>query len=194
MKKLLAIIFILIIILFILWYLFPYLSNYTTKLGKDLNILTEEFEPLKIKILSNNNKKIEFLINFYDKKGNTISSNMLSINGETIFVDILVVKLKESYLFFPNKLFTNSVPANEGIDLVNLYTNNNLPLIYDGENDFNFIKQIFIDLIKERENKNIKLQYGNAVHVQKQYNEIRANDYLFIKMHPKKGGVEIIQN
>ena len=191
MKKFIIWVLFIIIIAGALYIFFPMIKNYSTKLVEKTEFLKKDLTPVKIKILSVNNNKINFMINIYNSRGDLISSQVNEIKGKELFLDFIVVKRDGDSLFFPEKIYSDSIPSSSGLDLTLFYESGGKPSIYAYSDEYKKISEIYSEVKKHRQDKEAKLVYGVAIHNITEIKEIKEDDYLFFLVKPSSGGIEL---
>ncbi|MBN2528986.1 MAG: hypothetical protein JXR76_21535 [Deltaproteobacteria bacterium] len=79
--------------------------------------LKEEHVPIRFQIVSRDNGQIVTKVKLYDMDGNQIGMAQSTLPGESLFLDFVTVPFEKKYLAFPQSIFTDAVPAEEGIRL-----------------------------------------------------------------------------
>ena len=136
-------------------------------LEKDISGLKEEFSPMKF-IVDYSLGKAKVSVKYYDQDGKEVGKKSFEMAGGEIFIDFKVVVLEDgSRLFFPFKVFSNSVPLVDGISLLEDYSSSGFPLIYrdratDGKYDA--LISSYFGKVAGGSRAGAALEYGNAVH------------------------------
>lgn len=189
-----AIILILIIATVVFIYLTEFQENKISKLESEIEFLKEETTPIRFKILSKEENLIHFAIKFYDADNNEIIRKEYRLEGEQLSFDFVEIPIKDKFLAFPYKIFTDKIAPVEGILLYDLYDINGFPQIFfseeNKENFNNGIKYIF-ELLKSENTQEIDGIFGNMVQDVKKYNEFKEREIYKIIIH-SKGGIEIL--
>ena len=99
----------------------------------------------------------------------------------------------DTYLFFPEKVFTDRIPPADGIIISGEYNNNDFPAIYDesglSENDRKVVSDLY-KIILEKEPIIIE-HFGSAVHDLKTISELKTGFIYKLVCHQSSGGMEI---
>ena len=183
-------------------YFYPTLIDYQKarieSLQNEISVLKEEIIPVRFKIIEKTDSSVTVEMRFYDISGKEVSGKSLKMNGTELTFDFRVVKLKnnkktDTYLFFPEKVFTDRIPPAEGRIISGEYNNNNFPAIYEeggfSENDRNVVGELY-NVILNNEPVIIE-HFGSAVHDLRTINELKTGFVYKIACHQSSGGVEI---
>ena len=183
-------------------YYYPALIDYQKSriesLQNEISALKEEIIPVRFKITEKTESSVTVEIRFYDVSGKEVAARNLKMNGTELTFDFRVVKLKnnkssDTYLFFPEKVFTDRIPPAEGRIISGEYNTNNFPAIYEdggfSENDRNIVSDLY-NVILNNEPVIIE-HFGSAVHDLKTINELKTGFVYKIACHQSSGGVEI---
>ncbi len=153
---------------------------------------------MKLSIL---NSSITYQLKFYDLIGSTVAAVSGEITGNQLFIDFYVIKIKNSYLFFPHLIYSNAIPPAMGRKLLIFYEKNYdgimFPEIYSSdnmnENYLKFINSIW-KAIKSGDISYFSNYYhGNALHLLSNITEIDPNAVYEFLCHTAKGGIEIVK-
>ena len=183
-------------------YYYPALINYQNakieSLQNEISALKEELIPLRFKITEKTDTSVSVEMRFYDVNGKEVAIRNIKMNGTELTFDFRVVKLKnnnnsDTYLFFPEKMFTDRIPPAEGKIITGEYNNNNFPAIYENggfsENDRTIVSNLY-NVILNNEPVIIE-HFGSAVHDLKTINELKTGFVYKIACHQSSGGIEI---
>ena len=166
------------------------------KLENKIELLKTETIPFRFKILEKTEDEIRFVIKFYDLDNNVISREEFKLKGEELSFDFYVIPIKDRYIAFPYKIFTNKIAPENGKTLFSLYEKNNFPQIYYSKNIDPELKTGLKDLFSKIKTSNIQeLEgiYGSGIQDIKGIHEFKQNQIYKIITHTK-GGIEIIEN
>ena len=173
-----------------------FLKKSNIDMGKKIVELKEEIIPLKIKITSIENDVIYYTMRFYDTEDTLVKTVEDSITGQYLFIDFIIIKGKDGYLFFPNIVYSDIIPSAIGKDLIHLYNEGGFPLIYlkskMDKNYIDYIKKGFAYSLDADLQKDGVHGFGNSLHLIGGIQKIHLNYYYFYTCHTKKGGVEVI--
>lgn len=170
-------------------------------LQNEISSLKEEIIPMRFKITEKTDSSITVEMRFYDVNGEEVAARNIKMNGTELTFDFRIVKLKnnkksDTYLFFPEKVFTDRIPPAEGRIITGEYKNNNFPAIYENggfsENDRNIVSDLY-NVILNNEPVIIE-HFGSAVHDLKTINELKTGFVYKIACHQSSGGVEIVRD
>ncbi len=198
---LIAILILFIVAGFVLKLTYNFVIHSKVNTEKALAILKSEFIPLKMKI-SLTDQVISYQLKFYDQIGSNVAAFSGQINGNQLFIDFYVIKMKDNYLFFPNLLYSNLMPPSMGQKLNSIYEKNYegiiFPEIYSSdsmdENYLNFISSIW-KAIKSGDISYFSTNYsGNALHLLSSLVDIDPNAIYEFVCHTAKGGIEIVKH
>lgn len=132
-----AIFFVLLIIAFIsvtVWMLKSGLEIRKASLEETINYLKSEYEFARLTINSKGGSSIRFTITLMNLDGNVTARRDYELPGNDIFLESSVIVMstadKEKALVFPRRLYSESLPPAQGIELTALYDNNGFPGTY----------------------------------------------------------------
>ena len=208
MKKLIIIIIIigaLVVGLYygINWYLGQQ-EQEIAKLEEKIHFLKEETVPLRFKILEKDSANIKFLIKFYgqDKDSTFFNQDTITLPGQELSFDFYVVPVqdeknkREVKVAFPYKIFTNTMPAKDGISLFDYYDDEGFPQVFNSaEVDTAYVNRMseLFTKIKTSDTEEIDGIFGSMVQDIRFQNEFMENHVYQIIIHTK-GGIEIKEN
>ncbi len=183
------------------YYGFGYLTKQQekkiAKLEDKVNFLKKETVPIRFKILEKDTANISFAIKFYDQDSTNFTSDTITLQGQELSFDFNVVPIKKDYnIAFPVKIFTNKIPAKNGLSLFKYYDDHGFPqtMTTNGADDeyINLITDLF-GKIKEGKTEDIKGIYGSMVQDIAKLNEFQVNHIYKIIIHTK-GGIEVTED
>ncbi|MBN1253326.1 MAG: DUF2304 domain-containing protein [Bacteroidales bacterium] len=185
---------ILVIILFTS-YCFKNQKNKIKLLEENIALLKEENIPLKFKISEKTNDSITLTIKLYNADNKEINEIKQKLSGQELSFDFYVVQIKDKYVAFPSKIFTDKIAAADGINLYGYYDRNSYPEIFyhtDINKDvYDGLQDIFTK-IKAGQLDSINNYFGNMVHDIKEFKSfLPGNVYSIVTR--TKGGIEIIE-
>ena len=183
------------------YYGFNYLTKQQekkiAKLEDKINFLKKEIVPIRFKILEKDTAQISFAVKFYDQDSLEFYSDTLTLQGQELSFDFTVVPIKKDYnIAFPVKIFTNKIPAKDGISLFDYYDDHGFPQTMSTNSaDDDYIKLMteLFNKIKEGKTEDIKNIYGSMVQDIAKLNEFQVNHVYKILIHTK-GGIEVTED
>ena len=187
------IIFVIIVLIFFLFTKFQ--ENKIEKLENKIQLLKTETIPFRFKIIEKTPTKIHFAIKFYDLDGNVINRKEFTVSGQELSFDFYVIPIKDRYIAFPYKIFTNKIAPEKGKLLFSLYDKNDFPQIYYSKNINTDLKDGLSALFVKIKNMDIEeLQgiFGSGIQDIKGIHEFKENQIYKVILHTK-GGIEIIE-
>lgn len=102
--------------------------------------------PLRFMVLSRG-ENISARFRFYDADGNEIASFERAWRGSELSIDSVMVPVKDRWLAFPSRVYTELIPPSRGTELFNYYDRNGFPLIHDSaaldERDRTLLSELF---------------------------------------------------
>jgi len=164
------------------------------KLESKIELLKEVSTPVRFKIIDKNNGKIHFAVKFYDSDGNVINRQEFSLEGEELSFDFFVIPVKDRYIAFPHKIFTNKIAPKDGENIFKLYDKNGFPEIFNSSGLDNDIKLGLQELFSQLKTENIEdLEglFGSGIQDIKGISEFEKDNIYKIVSHTK-GGIEIL--
>jgi hypothetical protein len=184
-----------LIIATIFFYYFTQIQeNEIKKLEAKIEFLKEETTPVRFKILSKEDSLIHFALKFYDTDNNEIIRKEFRLQGDQLSFDFIELPLKDRYIAFPYKIFTDKIAPEDGILLYDLYDVNGFPQIFyssDIDTDLKDGLLYLFELLKSGKTDELDGIFGNMVQDVKKYNEFIERQIYKIVIHTK-GGIEII--
>ncbi len=166
------------------------------ELEKEITFLKEEIVPVRYKILSQEDDKIEISVKFYDLDGNEFVKQKFELPGTVASFDFYVVKMNERYIAFPYKIFTDKIKPEDAELLFKYYEKDNFPMIFYSESSSKIFKdgiEILYQKIKNNDLENIESIFGNMVQNAPQTMEKGAEGSVFKIVVHTKGGIELIE-
>ena len=165
------------------------------KLETNIELLQAENIPIKFKILKKTEDSIFLSIKFYNSEKKEINSIKKTLNGQELSFDFYVVPVKDKYVAFPSKIFTDKIAPENGLSLYDYYDKNSYPEIFHhseiNQELYDGLKDIF-QKIKKNELDSINNHFGNMVHDIKEFKSfLPENVYAIVTR--TKGGIEIIE-
>lgn len=185
--------------------IFPFIlskqSEQLTSLQNDISRMKDEIIPIRFKILGKKDNTYVIQIRFYDLNDKETANCKLSITGQELNFDFSVIKPSifstqdKTYLYFPIKIFTDSMAPENGIDLVNLYSKNGFPSVYNGLELTDESKKSLSGLfyLVSKNEKVSDFSYGNSVHDIRSVSNFKTGFVYDIVCHTHSGGIEIVK-
>jgi len=167
------------------------------KLEDKINFLKKETVPMRFKILKKDTTEISFAVKFYDQDSVEFYSDTITLQGQELSFDFNIVPIKKDLnIAFPVKVFTNKIPAKNGISLFNYYDDHGFPQtmsINGADEDYiNLMTELF-GKIKDGKTEDIEGIYGSMVQDIAKLNEFQVNHIYKIVIHTK-GGIEVTED
>ena len=167
------------------------------KLENKINFLKKETIPMRFKILEKDTAQITFAIKFYDQDTVEFYADTLTLPGQELSFDFNIVPIKKDLkIAFPTKIFTNKIPAKNGIVLFKYYDDHGFPQTMStngaDEEYINLMTDLFAK-IKAGDTEKIKGIYGSMVQDIAKLNEFQVNHIYKIVIHTK-GGIEVTED
>ncbi len=158
--------------------------------------LKAESVPVKFRIDEKTDSLIKVTIKFYDLDDNEIAKTQQQVYGEELSFDFWVIPVKDKYVAFPHKLFSDQIAPKNGIILTGFYDKQGFPQIFHHSQITNQGKEAFTLLFDELKTDSIQhdlKQFGNMVHDIKQIKSFQEGYVYKIVVHTK-GGIEVLEN
>ena len=177
---------------------FKYIDRQKVKIKQledKIALLKAENTPMRFKITEKTQDSIKLVIKFYDADDVEINKIVTKLAGQELSFDFNVVAIKDYYVAFPSKLFSNLIAASDGMVLYNIYDKNGFPQVFESKNMDSDLKSGLEHLftkIKSDQLDSINQQFGNMVHDIKGLKAFKPNIVYSIVCH-SKGGIEIIE-
>jgi hypothetical protein len=164
-------------------------------LEDNIALLQEETTPIRFKILEKTQDSITLVVKFYNADKKEINSMKQKLNGQELSFDFYMVSVKDKYIAFPSKIFTDRIPADDGIVLYNYYDKDGYPEIFykkDINKDlYKGLKDVYQE-VKNGQLDSLNNHFGNMVHDIKKFKSFLPENVYSIVVHTK-GGIEIIE-
>jgi hypothetical protein len=116
-------------------------------LEEKIELLKEEHTPIKFKISEKTEDEIKVTIKFYNADNEEVNKLETTVPGQELSFDFYVVPVKEKYVAFPSKLFSNVIAASNGTSLYDLYDKNGFPEIFQSKSLDPELKQGLEDVL-----------------------------------------------
>lgn len=170
-------------------------KNKIKQLENNIALLKEENIPLRFKILEKANDSIMLVVKFYDADNKEINKIEQKLHGNELSFDFYVIPVKDRYVAFPSKIFTDKVAANDGIILYEHYNREGYPAIfYSSEINselYEGLKNVYFK-VKSDQLDSLNEHFGNMVHDIKEFKSFLPGNVYSIVTHTK-GGIEIVE-
>ena len=170
-------------------------KNKIKQLEDNISLLKEESIPLRFKILEKANDSILLVVKFYNADDKEINKIEQKLHGEELSFDFYVVPVKDRYVAFPSKIFTDKIAANDGIILYEYYNKKDYPAIFNSSEMkpelYEGLKDVYLK-IKSGQLDSLNEHFGNMIHDIKEFKSFLPENVYSIITHTK-GGIEIIE-
>lgn len=164
------------------------------QLNKEIEWLKKETIPIRYKVKSRENDKVQLVVKFYDIDGKEIKKADFELEGKQPSFDFYVVKFEQGLIAFPWKIFTEKIKPEDGVLLWQYYENENFPLVFDTKEKNKAFKEGIEALYKEIKNGNLEKYdvFGSMVqNTNPDVNNNRDIDVWYKIIVHTKGGIEI---
>ncbi len=200
MKKFLITLIILAIIAAGAYFIFNHLTKkQETKILKfeeKINRLKSESIPLRFKILEKENGNIKVVIKFYDADGNIIKDRIeKTLKGNELSFDFNVFPVKDKYIAFPCKIYTDEIAPENGELLMSYYDVEGFPQVFHYKGMDEELKKGLSLIFEKVKNDDINPDdkyFGNMVHDLPDFKQYNTNQTYKIVTR-MKGGIEVIE-
>ena len=167
-------------------------------LEKKIALLKEEIVPLRFKILSKEDGKISFAVKFFDsgEKPKDINRLVQTIEGNELSFDFIVIPVNDKHLFFPNKIYSDKIAPENGIDIKSFYDKDGFPQIFYFKEIDNEFREMLTEIFENVKDGNLSEDdnyFGNMVHDIANFNEYKPDRIYKIVCHTK-GGIEVVED
>ncbi|MEN8120773.1 MAG: hypothetical protein ABFS35_10520 [Bacteroidota bacterium] len=170
-------------------------KNKIKQLEENIALLKEESIPLRFKILEKANDSISLVVKFYNADNKEINKIEQTLHGEELSFDFYVVPVKDRYVAFPSKIFTDKMAANDGMILYEYYNKEGYPAIFNSSEInpelYEGLKDVYLK-VKSGQLDSLNEHFGNMVHDIKEFKSFLPENVYSIVTHTK-GGIEIIE-
>lgn len=166
------------------------------QLNKEIEWLKKETIPIRYKVKSRQDEKVELLVKFYDLEGKEIKKADFELEGNQPSFDFYVVKFEQGYIAIPWKIFTEKIKPEDGILLWQYYEKDNFPMIFATKQKNKAFKEGIEALYKEIKTGNLEKYNVFGSMVQNTNADIINNrdiDVWYKIIVHTKGGLEIQQ-
>lgn len=200
MKKILITLIILTIIAAGVYYVFNYLNKKQeakiAKLGEKIGLLKSENIPLRFKILEKKDGYIKVAIKFYDADGKLIKDRIeKKLKGKELSFDFHVFPIKDKYISFPCKIYTDEIAPEDGEMLISYYDIESFPQVFFFEGIDEELKiglSSVFEKIKTGDFNPDDEYFGNMVHDLPDFRAYNT-DQTYKIVTRIKGGIEVIE-
>jgi len=164
-------------------------------LEDNIALLKEENIPLRFKIIEKANDSIRLVVKFYNADNKEINKIEHKLHGQELSFDFYVVPVKDRYVAFPSKIFTDKIAANDGVELYEQYNEEGYPAIFNSSamnpELYDGLKSVYFK-VKTGQLDSLNEHFGNMVHDIKEFKSFLPENVYSIVTHTK-GGIEIIE-
>lgn len=200
MKKISIIISVFIVAVILTFAIFKILVSHQkktiVKLEKNINLLKQENTPIRFKVKERENGTVTVVIAFFDADNNRIKKGILkTFKGNEVSFDFYVYKVKDKYIAFPYKIYTDSIAPIKGDDLIQYYDYGGFPQIFYSKSINKSFKkglETLFEKVKSGKIEDDTNYFGNMVHDIAGVREFRIGKTYKIITHTK-GGIEITE-
>jgi len=170
-------------------------KNKIKQLEDNIALLKEENIPLRFKIIEKANDSIRLVVKFYNADNKEINKIEHKLHGQELSFDFYVVPVKDRYVAFPSKIFTDKIAANDGVELYEQYNEEGYPAIFNSSamnpELYDGLKSVYFK-VKTGQLDSLNEHFGNMVHDIKEFKSFLPENVYSIVTHTK-GGIEIIE-
>jgi hypothetical protein len=198
MKKLI-ILFVLIGLVVAAYFLYPgFIGKQEEKIQKleaKIELLKETHTPLRFKILEKTADSIHLATKFYNADDKEIGQMETKLAGQELSFDFYVVPVKDRYIAFPYKIFTNQIAAADGIELYQYYDKEGFPQVFWAsgmDKDLETGLKNMFRQVRTGHLDSLKNYFGNMVHDIREFKSFLPETPYSIVTRTK-GGIEIIE-
>ena len=165
------------------------------QLEDNIALLKEQNTPLKFKIIEKTDDSISLVVKFYNADNKEINKLEQKLQGQELSFDFYVVPVKDHYVAFPSKIFTDKMAADDGIVLYDYYNQEGYPAIFNSKDInpdlYEGLKGVY-QKVKAGQLDSLNNHFGNMVHDIKEFKSFLPENVYSIISHTK-GGIEIIE-
>jgi hypothetical protein len=164
-------------------------------LESKIALLKETHTPIRFKIIEKTDDSIKLSAKFYNANDEEVNKLETTLAGQELSFDFYIVPIKDRYIAFPSKIFTNKIAAANGIEIYNLYDKEGFPLVFETKDMDTEIHEGLKDLfrqVKTGQLDSLNNYFGNMVHDIKEFKSFIPQTVYSIVTHTK-GGIEIIE-
>ncbi len=165
-------------------------------LENKIELLKAEQTPVRFKITDRKSDSFTVAIKFFDADDNVIKRIEKKYKGTELSVDFLEFPVKDRYVAFPYKMYSDEMTPDSGDILFPHYDNAGFPQIFnykDIDNDLKNGLQILFSKIKENDINPESTYFGNMVHDLKGVKTYKEDVVYKIIVHTK-GGIEVVED
>jgi hypothetical protein len=164
-------------------------------LESKISLLKETQTPIRFKILKKTADSIKFSAKFYNADAKEINKIETTIHGQELSFDFFVVPIKDRYVAFPYKIFSNQIAAANGIELYSFYNTDGFPSVFGSKDIDPVVREGLTEIFQKIRNNqldSLNKYFGNMVHDIKEFKSFIPQTVYSINTHTK-GGIEIIE-
>ncbi len=164
------------------------------RLEDRIDLLKAECIPLRFQILSRDGDTLRVKLKLYDSEDREIETLERDLAGNSLFIDFISLPIGGRYLAFPHRIFSEKIPAAQGISLFALYDDEGFPSVYDARNlDQGLRKGLSAIFQKLKAGELPASSFGNAVHDVQEFASFEM-DIVYKVVTRAKGGIEIMED
>ncbi len=156
--------------------------------------LKEEHVPLRFQIASRSEHGLKTKIKLYDMDDTEITTTEIAMEGESLFWDFVCVPVAGKYIAFPNLVFTEVVPAEQGLSLFSYYDRDGFPQVFAKKDMSESLKADLRGLFSRLKQGGMPSDaFGNAVHDIKEFKSFETG-IVYKVVARLQGGIEIVED
>ena len=168
------------------------------RLERIVENLKEEYIPIKFKVDYRQDGTAEVNIKYFDQDGKQINRMSYIVSGSEIFFDFKIINIssRNLYFFLPYSIYTDKTEPVNGIQIIDDYTQDGMPLIYknkkiESQEDIQFFENLLTYAKTGTGLDEIDLSYGYSLHDMNDFNIHFMPDTTYkVVCHKQKGGIE----
>lgn len=164
-------------------------------LEEQVEFLKSEYVPIRFKVLDRKNDNLNVAVKFYDADGKVIKRINKNLIGDELSFDFYVIPIKERYIAFPYKIFSDKIAPDDGEILTKYYDNDGFPQTFHSKKMNKKLKgglKAIFEKIKNDDFSTDDKYFGNMVHDISELKEYKTG-HIYRIVCRVKGGIEVIE-
>lgn len=163
------------------------------KLSDSITGLKASYTVAKFMILSRSDTEVSARIKLYNAEGAELAMIEKAWAGDELYLDFYTIPVKNAFLFFPYRIFTNKTAPRSGTMLFSYYTVNNFPAVY-ADSSLTKPTQETIQAIYQKvvRGEVVTGSFGSTVHDVKEIGLFTVG-VVYDVIARSSGGIEIIE-
>jgi hypothetical protein len=152
--------------------------------------------PIRFKITERTDEDFEVALKYFDANDEVINRVEKKFKGSELSLDFVEFKVKDSYVAFPYKMYSDEIAPDDGYLMLNDYDKAGFPQIFYQKGLNPELKkglQKLFENLKENKVNPFETYFGNMVHDLKGVKNYQTGVVYKVIVHTK-GGIEVVED